>query len=149
MDTPLSDLLEEYIRSQSDHDYEGLCQLFMSSEVGVLAKGAPKEEPGRFKSTSDNPFQLGLTTHGDGRPRILAFADPSAFTQKFGQPFNAGVTGVDMCKTVIFNEKCEGILLNSAKSEVSIIISRKKVLELLREDEDTVRKSSKPWWKFW
>jgi hypothetical protein len=86
-----------------------------------------------------------MTKHAKGRKMVLAFADPQAFAKKFGQKFNAGISGEAIFGTVALNPACDGILVNSAKDVVSIVINRKTALSAHRRASIC----TKPWWKFW
>ncbi|WP_051753627.1 hypothetical protein [Streptosporangium amethystogenes] len=61
---------------------------------------------------------------GDGRPRILTFADPEVASQAPGSRCNVGASGAVLPRMAAEDPSCEGILVNSATKLISIIISR-------------------------
>jgi len=121
--TPLSDLIAQVKAVPSDA-YEAFLRAFARSRVGVIAIGAPPGTVGDHRTTADHPVGLGLTGHADGGPMILTFADPKVFAERFGQPFNADMNGGDVIETCLADPACEGILVNSAAAQVSIVIAR-------------------------
>jgi len=125
---------------------EALVHAFAHAKVGVIAIGVPEDADGNVTSTDANPVSLGNTTHGDGKQRVVAFADPEEFVKRFGQPFNAEMLGIDVYRTVDANATGHGVLVNSATSETSMIISRASAEVFLAGD---VRGERRPWWKFW
>ncbi len=136
-ETPLSDLID---RAESSADgYADFIKEFRRSSVGVIAEGAPEGTTGEFRSSAQHPIGVGSTTDHEGRPCLLAFADPAAFVQRFGLQFNADMLGESLLQTVLLNPDCSGILVNSAKKAVSIIIDRDTIQGLMK----------KPWWKLW
>jgi|SRR5579872_5706705 len=146
-DTPLSDLLAAHIASGSPECWAQFLNQFRTSQVGVVATGAPAGTAGDFASTADRPVSVGLTQHGGGRPMVLAFADPKVFAARFGRPFNAALAGEALLATVLLNPDCAGVLVNSALAEVSAVIDRATVESLVRPD--SCRQPAKPWWRVW
>lgn len=136
-ETPLSDLIDR-VESSAD-GYADFIKEFRRSRVGVIAEGAPEGVTGEFRSSREHPIQVGNTTDHEGRPCLLAFADPAAFVQRFGPQFNADMLGESLLQTVLLSPDCSGILVNSAKKAVSIIIDRDTIQGLVK----------KPWWKLW
>jgi hypothetical protein len=147
-DTPLSDLISDHIRTGTEQSFARFVEAFRSSIVGVVALGIPDGAVGTFVSTAEQPVKIGSTKHG-GPVRTLAFADPPAFARKFGRRFNAEISGEAVLATVLLNPESEGILVNSAKEEVSLIIHRKAIQSLLGSSSGTELPSTRPWWKFW
>jgi hypothetical protein len=131
-DTPLSDLLAAHIASGSSECWAQFLEQFRKSQVGVVATGVPEGTSGHFASTADRPVSVGLTQHAGGRPMVLAFADPQAFAARFGRPFNAALAGEALLATVMRNPDCAGVLVNSASSEISVVIDRATVEALVR-----------------
>lgn len=78
---------------------------------------------------------------------VLAFADPEAFAARFGPRFNSTIAGEALLAAVLFNPECNGVLVNSALAEVSVIIDRATAESLLRPAGE--RAAAKPWWRFW
>lgn len=130
--TPLSDRMD--LAGSSDDHYREFLREFGRSKLGVLAQRSP--------------FSVGLIKGPDGGKVILAFADPPAFIQRFGQKFNAEMAGVDLLKTALANPDCQGVLVNSAKQEISVLIQRRTAQQLLGADQAPAP-SARPWWKFW
>jgi hypothetical protein len=147
-DTPLSDLIFESKRNNTDQNFIRFVEAFRRSMVGVVALGIPDDAVGTFVTTVEHPVGLGKTAHG-GRPRILAFADPPAFARKFGQQFNAEVSGEVVFATVLRTPESEGILVNSAKEKLSVVIDRRLIQSLRYPASGTNLTVTKPWWKFW
>jgi hypothetical protein len=114
-DTPLSDVMTEHAETDAPESYERFLALFRTSTIGIVAIGTPSQDPdGRFRA--DGNLGAGRTTHGDGRPRILAFADPDAALRNFGPRFNAGVSGKVLLQMAAADPDCEGILVNGCGS---------------------------------
>ncbi|MCE9531485.1 MAG: SseB family protein [Planctomycetes bacterium] len=120
---------------------------FRESQVGVVAVGVPSGAAGEFVSTAERPFSVGLTRHAGGRPMALAFADPMAFAARFGRPFNAALVGHALLSTVLLNPECDGVLVNSALAEVSVVIDRSTAVSLAQAKSEPP--AAKPWWRFW
>src|SRR5947209_2569776 len=123
-ETPLSDLMTGFASSGSPESFAKFLAAFRGSKVGVIAVGVEPGSSGDVTSTAARPISVGLSGHGDGQPRVLAFADPVVFARRFGRPFNADMTGDALMKTALHNPRCVGILVNSAVSESSVTIDR-------------------------
>jgi hypothetical protein len=145
-ETPLSELME--LAGTSKEGYIEFLQAFRHSSVGVVAHGNPGGRAGTVQSTAENPFSVGSTKGPDGEDVILAFADPPIFVQRFGLRFNAEISGEDLLKTALSNPGCHGIQVNSAKREISVMIYRRTVQQLLGVGEAPAQKT-RPWWKLW
>jgi hypothetical protein len=130
---PLSELMELLGSTGSEEHYLRFVHEFRRSTLGVVAEGAPKGTEGAVKSSDRHPISLGSSVDEKGREVLLAFADPPAFAQRFGRPFNADTVGESMLETVLINPECHGILVNSAIKEVSAIIDRDTIERLLRQ----------------
>lgn len=78
----------------------------------------------RGRAATGPGFAVGRTTHGDERARILAFADPETAAQAPGSPCNAGVPGHVLLQMAAEDPECEGILVNSATRQISLVISK-------------------------
>ncbi|WP_346125326.1 hypothetical protein [Micromonospora coerulea] len=144
-DTPLSDVMTEHAETKTPESYERFLALFRASSIGVVAIGAPAQDAdGRFIAGGD--LGAGRTTHGDGRPRVLAYADPEAALRNFGPRFNAGLSGEVLLQMAAADPDCEGILVNSAIREISLIISKPTVQSLLTPNI-TEAPGRRPWWK--
>ena len=145
-DAPLSTLMAQSLSRLDDDDtYYQFVVAFSRSVVGVVASGVPAGVTGRVKSTGECPLSLGRSVTSDGRSVILTFADPMVFSQRYGQRFNASMDGIDVLSTVEANPDCEGVQVNSALSETSMIITKEMALATLKETTAI----HKPWWKFW
>lgn len=142
-DTPLSDLIAAYIASRSRKTWGQFLDAFQVAELGVHVVGVPSGTVGKFVTQAGQSVSLGLTRHAGGRPTALAFADPEAFARRFGRPFNAGMSGTALLATLLADPECAGVLVNSALSEVSVVIDRSTAEELMRPS------GPKPWWRLW
>ncbi|QJW93784.1 hypothetical protein FTUN_1295 [Frigoriglobus tundricola] len=120
---------------------------FRKSQVGVVVVGVPARTGGEVVSAANQPVSIGLTRHADGRPMALAFADPVAFAARFGRPFNASMAGAAVLSTVLLNPECAGVLVNSARAEVSVVIDRAADQALVQPSG--ARTAAKSWWRFW
>jgi hypothetical protein len=129
-DTPLSDVMADHALAQDPTAYQRFVTLFRSSTVGVVMSGTPvQDEQGSLKS--DGTLGVGRTDYGDGQWRILTFADPEAFTRKFGPQFNAGMSGEVLLRLAADDPECQGILVNSAIQQSSIVISKSTATQLI------------------
>lgn len=131
-DTPLSDVMAEHSDTRSPESYERFLALFRASVIGFMAVGEGVQEAQRRSVAGDN-LGAGKTTHGDGRPRLLAYADPEAALRNFGPRFNAGMAGEVLLRMAAGDADCEGILVNSATQETSLIISRPTAQSLVSQ----------------
>jgi hypothetical protein len=118
-DSPLSDAMAAYAGNRTDENWVLFVGVFRNAIVGAVGSG-PVDEEGRSRPG----FGVGRTTHGDGRPRILTFADPPVYARTFGQPFTVGVPGSVLLEMAAGDPDCAGILVNSATSETSVVITR-------------------------
>ncbi len=144
--TLLSTLMTQvYNRPDDNNLYYQFAVAFSRSVVGVMTIGAPVGVTGRVESTSEHLLSLGRSVTPDGRSVLLTFADPVVFSQRYGQRFNAEMSGIDALRTAEANLDCEGLQVNSALNETSIIITREMALAILRAETAI----HKPWWKFW
>jgi hypothetical protein len=115
--------MAEYSDTGSPESYERFLALFRASVVGFVAVGDVKQNAQGQTVAGDN-LGAGKTTYGDGRPRVLAYADPEAAARNFGPRFNAGMAGEVLLRMAASDPGCEGILVNSATQQISLIISR-------------------------
>ncbi len=122
--TQLSTLIEDLQASWSTEKLEMLLHTFRQTTVGINAFNVPKEYLGMTVQTESEGITLGSTTHGDGKSRVMAYADPRQFIAKFGQKFNGEMLGEEVIRVALHNPSCVGILLNSAFSEISVAIDR-------------------------
>jgi len=142
--------MQLHARKPSDRLYRKFLDLFVRSGLGVIAVGVPEGTSGQIKSTSEKPIHLGQTSYGDGKRRVLAFADPQEFVRNFGQPFNAELKGADLLEMVVENRECDGILVNSAIAEESILISRGTAVRLAAQASGPAQRGVKTrneWWR--
>lgn len=149
-ETPLSDLMAVFAADNAPASFARFVAAFRQSKVGVIAVGALPGSSGEVTSTAARPISAGLSDHGDGQPRVLAFADPLVFARRFGQPFNADMIGEALMQTAMHNERCAGILVNSAASETSVTIDRATIASLIGSAGPQgagVRRH--PWWRVW
>ena len=148
----LSAFISRLVFVNDDAIYDSFCAAFLDAQVGVTASGIDEGNYGKVVSTEARPLSVGLTTHADGRDRILACADPAQFEVRYGRKFNALMLGRELAKTALFNPDCAGILVNSALSENSIAIDREKLALLLappKSSPSSPKPPLRPWWKFW
>ncbi len=120
----MSDLMAEHADKNSAESYAQFLTLFRDSVVGVVGIGTVTHDAQGRPATGPG-FSVGRTTHGDGQPRILAFADPETAAQAPGSQCNAGVPGQVLLKMAADNPACDGILVNSATRPISLVISKK------------------------
>jgi hypothetical protein len=146
-ETPLSDLIADHFATGTHQSYARFLEQFRSSLVGIIAVGIPPGVRGDYVSTAEHPVSLGQTGHAGGRPMVLAFADPAAFERRFGRRFNAALFGEAVLAAVLLNPKCEGVLVNSALAEESVVIDRGTAEALARSGDPLAKR--KPWWRFW
>jgi SseB protein N-terminal domain len=118
-DIPLSDAMHTHVQANTAETYAAFVELFRNSVIGIVGVGAVDEGD---RAGAD--FTAAQTTHGDGKPRLLTFADPEVASQVPGSPCNAGVAGAVLLQMVADDPSVEGILVNSATEPISIIISR-------------------------
>ncbi len=118
-DSPLSDALAVYAGNRTDENWARFVDVFRHSIVGAVGAG-PVDGEGR----SGHGFGVGRTTHGDGRPRILTFADPPVYARTFGRSFTVGMPGSVLLEVAVGDPDCAGILVNSATEEISVVITR-------------------------
>jgi hypothetical protein len=130
--TPLSELIVAHKADGSPDTWSRFLDAFRSSQIGVIAFRAPGTA-GEHISSAERPISVGLTAHAGGKPMALAFADPEAFAMRFGQAFNATMTGDALLATVLVNPQCAGVLVNSALAELSAVIHRATAESLLRQ----------------
>ena len=122
-DTPLSDAMAEHAETGSGESYDRFIALFRTSVVGIAIEGMPvPDEHGNL--VSDGEVSAYMTKHGDGRSRIVAYADPEAFLVNFGPRFNAGVPGEVLLGMAASDPDCAGVLVNSATQEISLVIAK-------------------------
>ena len=79
----------------------------------------------------------------------LAFADPAVFVRRFGRRFNAEMAGEALLATIVLNPECEGILVNSALAEISVVIDRMAAESLAHPTSGELQPKRKSWWQFW
>lgn len=143
-ETPLSDVMSEHAETKTPESYDRFLRLFRASTVGIVATGVPADAAhGHFASGN---LGAGRTTHGDGRPRVLAYADPEAALRNFGPRFNAGVSGEVLLQMAAADPDCEGVLVNSAICEISLVVS-KPTAQSLMTPATTEAPGPRPWWK--
>ncbi|MGW0591814.1 SseB family protein [Streptosporangium sp. NPDC002607] len=118
-DTPLSDVMDAHVQANTAETYAAFVEMFRNSVIGIIGVGL-LEPDGR----AGEGFSASQTTHGDGRPRILTFADPEVASQAPGSQCNVGIPGAVLLRMAAEDPSCEGILVNSATKLISIIISR-------------------------
>ncbi|MFN8498681.1 MAG: tetratricopeptide repeat protein [Anaerolineae bacterium] len=149
LETPLSDLMSDWIASQTQDSFARFLDAFQHARVGVVAYGIPQGTMGEVTSTAEHPVSLASTIDPDGHPRILAFADPPAFARNYGAKFNAEMSGTAVLEAILLNPCCCGLQVNSATAEMSILVDRDTVASLLGRKPSLRTSSRQPWWKVW
>jgi len=151
MNQPSLSVLIEALQAQPGREkYEHLLSVFSQSSVGVLVAGAPEGHPGGTLKADGERISLGSSEHGDGKSRILAFADPKEFIANFGQRFNGEMLGEEVFKVALHNQACGGILLNSARAPISLPMERGDIQRFLQSASAGQGGAVKrPWWKPW
>ena len=148
-ETPLSCLIAEHRVANTPQSFARFLDAFRTAMLGVVAQGLPEGATGDVVSRAEQPLSVGLTTYAGGQPMVLAFADPAAFARRFGARFNAEIAGEALLATALLNPMCQGVLVNSALAEVSIVIDRATAESLTRHADAKAPARRKPWWKFW
>jgi hypothetical protein len=167
--TPLPDLISAVLADPTSSRALAAFHLgFVDSMVGVIAEGGPPGHVGEHRAAAGE-IRLRSARHPDGRVMIPACADRAAFIRKFDQFFNAEIRGQALLTMVMELPDCEGVMVNSATSLHSVVISRAQIAGLLKiqargtagheapRDTDEGRgngapqhgQSRRPWWKFW
>lgn len=141
---PLSSLIALRHASPTDQIYAAFLDAFLISKLGVHAVGVSLGATGEFVSTARHPVSLGQ----DGQ-FILTYADPAAFAARFGKRFNAEMWGETILNCVVHSPECEGVLVNSALTELSLIIDRPTIIPLMHNRKLTHPLVQRPWWQFW
>ena len=143
--TSLSDLILAHVRTPTPAIFKAFLEQFRRSELGVIAAGMPAGVT-QYTTTAQRPVGLGQTRDATGRQMVLAFADPTVFAKNYGTKFNVTMYGDDIFATALKNRKCNGILVNCALAEFSMVINR-PAFERLPEVRS--KAGMKPWWKMW
>ncbi|GAA2468092.1 hypothetical protein [Winogradskya humida] len=126
-DTPLSDVMAEYADTKDPQTFARFVELFAASTIGIVTHG--------------ERLGAGMTTYGDGKSRILSFADSDARSRWAAGRYNAGVQGAMLLRMAADNP-CEGILVNCATREISLVIDRDTARAALNPPPKKT-----PWWK--
>ena len=119
----LSDHIRVLDAEWSEEHYRAFLADFLNAEVGITIQGQP-EGVERIVTSEEHNITVGQTDFPDGRKRLLLYADPAAFADRFGQRFNAGISGRDACRILLANPDLEGVLINSADVVLSYPIPR-------------------------
>jgi type III secretion system (T3SS) SseB-like protein len=128
--TPLSDCISRYVEQTTPENYKHFLQVFLGSQLGVIAKGIPQGISGQHVAGKDE-LTVAMSSAPDGGKMVLACADRAVFVQRFTQQFNAEVGAAALLKIAWSNPDCEGIMVNSAASEHRIVIARKDIADLI------------------
>jgi hypothetical protein len=147
--TPLSDCISRYVEECTDENYQRFLRAFLCSQLGVIgvevgAGGTPavisSRVPGRYVMGKGEG--LAVSTTPDGRKTILACADRATYVQHFDHQFNGEIDAIELLKAAWKTPDCEGIRINSAASEHSIVIPRERIGKLI--EGETQGESAKP-----
>jgi hypothetical protein len=144
-DTPLSDQIADLAESYNRGSYRRFISSFRDSRVGVVVANAG----GEIACALEEASALMPSIDQDGKSVILAFADPDAFATRFGSEFNGTITGQEILEIVIADPECNGVRVNSALSEVSLVIPRRRVLKILKKTHGRDASTHRAWWRFW
>ena len=125
--------MSDFAASGAADSFQRFLGLFRSSMIGFVAVGPSSVGGQEGAFVADGRIAAGRTTHGDGSSRILAFADPEAALLRFGSCFNAGIQGEVLLRMAAGDPECDGILVNSALTESSVVISKQTALRLFAE----------------
>jgi hypothetical protein len=110
----------EHTGTNTAETYARFVARFQQSVVGIVGLEQP-----------DGAMAAGQSTHGDGEPRLIAFADPEVASQIPGSQCNAGLPGQVLLDMAAADPESAGILVNCATQPISVIISRASALTLL------------------
>jgi len=147
--TPLSDLIERLTDSPTDDTFARFVAAFRQASVGVIIGGLADGRCGTIVTSDNDSISLGETLHANGRPMILTFADPAAFLRRFGDRFNGETSGETVLATVMAHESSEGVLVNSAKAEISVMIDRAAIRAAMSPSPPPPQpRKSASWWRF-
>ena len=131
-DTPLSDLMDAHVEANTPESYAALVEAFRDAAIGIVGIGfLEPDENGQAKAGPN--FSTGRTMHGDGKPRILTYADPVVASQQPGSQCNAAIPGQVLLEMAASDPECEGILINSATEAISVIISKENAAAALEK----------------
>ena len=139
--TLLSDCITRCIEKDTRENYEHFLQVFLGSQLGVILKGIPQGISGQYVA-GNNQLTAAMGGTPEGKKMILACADRAIFVQRFPQAFNAEVDAVALMKMALANPDCEGIMVNSARSEHRILILRDRIVKMIDASS-----KGKPWWR--
>jgi hypothetical protein len=128
--TPLSDCITRCIEQDTRENYEHFLHFFLGSQLGVILQGIPQGVSGQVVA-GKNELSAAMGSTPDGKRMLLACADRAVFLQRFKRPFNAEIGAVALLKMVLANPQCEGIMINSAVSEHTILIPHGRVTQLI------------------
>lgn len=136
--------MAEHVDTSGPGTYDRFLALFRDSVIGIVGIGTVTHDE-QDQAVTGSGFAAGRTTHGDGKPRILAFADPDAASQAPGSQCNAGISGRVLLQMAAADPDCMGVLVNSATHPISLVISKATAESLVGAAATTPRR--KPWWK--
>jgi hypothetical protein len=145
---PISSFISRLNQTWDEELFRTLLRQMVTDQVGVVVTNIRAPLEGRVTSTKAEPLSLGNTTYGDGKSRLLAFADPRLFRGRYGDKFNAEISGLDLFKTALANESCFGVLVNGALSPHSVAIDRAAIQWILEPPQEPIVKR-RAWWQIW
>jgi hypothetical protein len=127
--TPLSDRITALVERYSDDHYRQFLSVFLRSRVGVHILNPPPN--------GEAPMRAAMGHAPDGTDGwLLVYADPVAFVERFGQPFNADLDGEAALQIIAANPASRGVLVNSAASQSCVPIVREQALLLVPPPEE-------------
>jgi hypothetical protein len=145
---PISTFVSRLNRAWDEELFRTLLRQMVGDQMGVMITNLREPIEGTVTSTESEPLHLGMTTYGDGKIRVLAFADPILFRGRYGDKFNAEMSGLDLFRGALANGTCAGVLVNSALSSHSVAIDRAAIQWALDSPQSVVI-PKKPWWRVW
>jgi len=120
--TPLSDLLSRCEDEDSDQALGELHAHLPSALLGVIV-----ERDGDLVT-------LGCHVEVDGSRTLVAAADPEAFAERHGGPFNATLPGSALLQAAWSDPRCSGIRINSATRATHLLLGRPAIESLVDAD---------------
>lgn len=112
-------------------NYEHFLEVFLRSQLGIIvAKGIPQGTLGQYVAQK-NELAAAMGSTPDGKTMLLCCADRAEFVRRFARPFNAEFGAVPRLKMALARPNGDGIMMNSATSEHTIVIPRKRIAELI------------------
>jgi len=142
LDTPVSDLIDEYAK---DHRV-GLSALFdalLGATLGIQLEHVPERAvPGEpFVTQPEDKISYFTQRVPDGRKLIRVGADPVAYSVNFPRMiFNAQVGGRQLFEMILNSSNFDGALVLSARTQVGVMVGRPAIHALLELTPEQLQK---------